>query len=87
MEIEVIQYLLPDGRKNKSTTNISDEYKEQYDDMMLHGYNLAAEILRTGEVSITIENNEDDVDIEIVRNGPEIQYIIEKMLYRRKWRT
>jgi hypothetical protein len=53
--------------------------------MWRHGYHLTAEVLATGMVSCTIEGDDEDVDIEVVSNGPEVQDALARMLARRKW--
>lgn len=46
-----------------------------------------AEMLRTGEVSLTISDpkEEMDVDIEVMPNGPDVQRGMVAMLGRRLW--
>ena len=41
---------------------------------------LAAEVLQTQEVSITIEDDEQDFDIRVVKNGPEVNAAVREML-------
>jgi hypothetical protein len=59
-----------------------------YLDMRKHGCNFGTEVLLTGEVSVTVEDrkNEVDVDIEVIPNGPDVQKGMVAMLSRRLWR-
>ena len=86
MFIDVVQYTQPTGKRKEVGTNISDDCKENYQDMVKAGFRIAAEILYSKEISLTIENHEKDVDIEVVGNGPAVQEAIEKMIKRKKWK-
>lgn len=83
---EVIQFLLPHGNKRSQTTELDEALLEDYNHMRESGAMFHAEILQTGEVSITISHEEEDVDIEVVPNGPQVQEAMERMLRRRAWR-
>ena len=87
MIVEVIQYIRPSGKESKMTTNISDACEDLYGKMMNSKCCFAAEVLQTGEISLTIENKkiDEDIDGEIVDNGPKVQKALEKMLRRKKW--
>jgi hypothetical protein len=87
--VEVTQYLLPDGRKRKNIVCLLEDVQDQYDDMLQHRCRLEAEILITGEVSLTIYNVEDeqDIDMRIVQNGPATTQALIEMLKDRAWRT
>lgn len=84
MTVTVIQYFPPNGIRGTRLTEITDELKNEYDDMKAKGYQFEAEVLSTGEVSVTISKDE-DIDIEIVPNGPMVQKALEQMLRRKKW--
>jgi len=85
---DVIQYKMPDGRKVPTSTKLPMDSREAYLDMQKHGCNFAAEMLMTGEISVTIEDpkNEVDVDIEVIPNGPDVQKGMVAMLNRGEWR-
>ena len=78
----VQQYMMPDGRRVEQSTELPASCNADYYRMCYAGYNLAAEMLSTGQVSLTIENSEKDLDIEIVANGPGVQEAYVKMLAR-----
>ena len=87
--VRVVQYMMPDGRKVEQTTDIPVDFIESYADMTERGLRFGAEMLPTGQVSLTVENPTmgTDLDIEIVHNGPEVQIAIVSMLARRQWRN
>lgn len=67
-EVEVIQFLRPDGRRRRMAAMVGEEYAEMAKDLIL-----ATEELRTGEVAIyawKIGESEDDETTEISDNKP-----------------
>jgi len=87
MLVEIIQYLRPNGVKRMECAEVADSLKEAYEDMMSCGFHLAAEVLTTGHVSLTIEDDEKDVDIELVENGPNVLPKLEAMIQRQQWKS
>lgn len=85
MTIELIQFLMPNGRQKAVQTDIDDSCQPAYADMIRHGARLECECLTTGEVSVTVSLNGEDKDISITPNGPEVQKGIAKMLTRKAW--
>jgi hypothetical protein len=84
MHITVTQYLRPHGKQVQANAPISDDYQEQYETMQKCGARLTAEVLTTGEVSITIEDplTKNDFDNEICANNPEVTKAMEALLGR-----
>jgi pyruvate formate-lyase activating enzyme-like uncharacterized protein len=84
MKASVVQYLRPNGKTMLGTVEIGDEYEEAYRRMEGNGLRLESEVLTTGEVAITISDmcRGEDVDIEVVTNGPEVITAIETLLAR-----
>jgi len=80
---EVTQFM-PNRRKAQST-ELSIDVEPQYKDMRKHGCRFEAEVLRTGMISVTITNEDRDVDCEIVKNGPQVQEKLAEMLTRKRW--
>jgi hypothetical protein len=82
MTVKVTQYMRPDGRTVVMETDINDAFDAPYRVICMRGWNLAAEHLTTGEISITVEDRaaEEDVVIEVVPNGPEVPRAIERCL-------
>lgn len=86
-EVDVIQFLMPNGKQKLATTRLPESHKEQYRQMIVCGCRFEAEQLTTGEVSVTISDGEGDVDISITRNGPAVQNGMIAMLERAKWES
>lgn len=84
MDIEFTQYVLPDGRRKPVLIDRPDDVAQKARRIMDAGHRFECEILTTGEVSLTIHNIEDeeDVDIEVVPNGPEVPVAIDRMIER-----
>ena len=71
-EVDVMQFLMPNGRQVPCKTDLPIETQAAYQDMLAHGCRFEAEMLTTGQVSVTISNGEEDVDISVTVNGPEV---------------
>lgn len=80
MFVNVTQFKMPDGRAVQTGTDLPDELQPHYDEMRRRGWRFEAEMLSTGDVSITIADDETDQDIRIVANGPGVQDAMVEML-------
>jgi adenosylcobinamide amidohydrolase len=80
MTVEVTQYLRPDGRKELMHTEIRDSFAAPYHAITGRGWRIAAEVLTTGAVSITVEDDEQDFACRISENGPGVQRAIEECI-------
>lgn len=87
LTVDVLQFLMPDGRRNPTSTTLPIECRDAYNDMLAHGCRFEAEMLQTGEVSVSIDDSEDYVDISVTPNGPEVQAGMVEMLKRGLWKT
>ncbi len=87
-EVAVVQYLMPDGQREQTGTRLSRELEPLYRDMVKRGCRFEAEMLTTREISVTIFNikDEEDVDISVTSNGPEVQAGMVAMLERQQWK-
>lgn len=72
--VEVTQYMRPYGRPVKQYAKVSENLSKELAAIQDRGWRVAAEVLTTGEVSITVEDpiRERDVTIKVVPNGPEV---------------
>ena len=86
MEIPFTQYLLPDGRKRSVRINRPDEIATKAQRLIDIGCRLEIEMLRTGEISMSVEREPvgDDDDgvlaMEVCNNGPEVPARVDKMI-------
>ncbi len=85
--VSVIQYLKPVGHQKRVLTELPIESQANYLDMDKAGYYFEAEMLRTGDISVTISKEGFDLDIEVIPNGPGVQEAMVKMLERRLWES
>jgi hypothetical protein len=85
--IEVTQYVLPNGRKKRSTTRVDEARFRHYLNMKDHNCRLEVEILTTREVSLSIHNTftGEDIDIEITENGHGVKDALYRLLNRQSW--
>lgn len=87
-EAAVIQYYRPGGWPEQTGTRLPREAEPGYRDMVACGCRFEAEVLTTGEVSVTIFNIKDeiDVDVSLTGNGPAIQAGMVDMIKRQLWK-
>lgn len=64
-----------------------DELHEAYTDMIASGCRLEAEVLSTGEVSVTVTNDDADVDIRVTRNDDSVVEALKTMIQIQRWRV
>jgi hypothetical protein len=81
------QYMRPNGTPKQVDTDLPIEVQPLYEDMQKNDCFLECEVLTNGHVSVTVTNADQDVDISITPNGPEVQQGIAAMLKRQLWIT
>jgi hypothetical protein len=73
-EIPVTQYLLPDGRRRQETYKTEDaDLNQKAQNIINRGWRFEVEILRTGDVSLTVTDPDEDgfdIEIEVFKNEP-----------------
>lgn len=82
-EIPFTQYLMPDGRKNTIRIDRPDDIAAKAQIITGAGYGLACEMLsdfRT--ISLTVEGEDGDFDIEVCPNGPEVPSAVDRLISR-----
>jgi hypothetical protein len=80
MTIEVTQYMRPDGRRVLNYVDIDDACRQSYESVCARGWNVAAELLTTGHVSVTVETEGEDIEIDVVENGPAVIAALESII-------
>ena len=81
--VEFTQFCLPDGRQKQITTEVADDLAPQLSSIESVGARLEAEILTTGEVSLSISVPwEGNFDTIVVQNGPEVSGAVDKLIRR-----
>lgn len=85
MIVELTQFMRPDGRQVASSCDVSEELKEQYQQLRSLGCRLTCEVLQTSDISLAIEHEEGDYAIELCENAPDKpKAALEKLLRRFK---
>ena len=79
-EVEIVQFLRPDGRRRLYTTTLNYDLHAEYAAMQIQGWRFEAEVLTTGEVSLTIASEDQDEAVVIVPNGPAVPEALARML-------
>lgn len=85
MLVNVTEYVRPNGRRTHHQIGIDDKYQRDYDSMNDAGCCLEAEVLRTGQISLTVTSEDADVDILIFDEHKRLVEKIGEILSRRKW--
>lgn len=81
-EIAFTQYMRPHGRRETVRIDRPDEIAAKAQKIIDAGFALECEVLMNGHVSFTIAGDEDDVEIEVVPNGPGVPTAIDRMINR-----
>lgn len=74
-EITWTQYVLPDGRRAQFTMEVPPDVADKAKLLEERGLFLEAEVLRTGQVSLTVADRKEELhaDIRLMPNGPAVQ--------------
>jgi hypothetical protein len=81
-DIPFTQYLRPDGRQTDVSIDRPDDISSLATKIIELGYRFECEHLSTGHASLTIAGADDDEDIEVVTNGPEVPAAVDRMVKR-----
>jgi len=80
--IPFTQYLRPDGRQRDIQIEVPPQVVADAHALVCSGYHLECEVLRTGEVSLTVfdPTEEEDIAIEVVPNGPGVREAVARLI-------
>jgi hypothetical protein len=80
--IPFTEYRLPHGRRFETGIDCPDDVAASAQQVIDAGHRFECEILRTGQVSLTVFNLEDeeDVAIRVVPNGPGIKEAVASLV-------
>jgi hypothetical protein len=81
-DITFTQFLRPFGRPTPVSINRPDDISSKAVEIRERGFRFECEELWTGEVSLTISNDDGDHDIEVVPNGPDVPAAVDRMISR-----
>lgn len=80
MAIPFTQYLMPNGRIRPITINRPPEVEKLAQQVIDSGGVFEAEMLSTGEISLTCLYDEQDIAIEVCVNGPPVEAAVDQMI-------
>jgi hypothetical protein len=81
--IRFTQYLLPDGRRRSQWIDRPTDIEAMARELVARGCSFDIEILRTGDVSMTVQRESDDDEVlahEICVNGPTIPASVDTLV-------
>ena len=81
-DIPFTQYLRPDGRRAEVSIERPDEISTLANRIIERGFRFECEHLTTGHASLTIADANDDHDIEVASNGPDVPLAVDRMIKR-----
>jgi hypothetical protein len=81
-DIPFTQFLMPDGRPVQRTIDRPDKISALAHAIIAKGYRFECEMLPAGDVSFTITDEDQDHEIEICQNGPDVPVRIDAMIER-----
>lgn len=85
-QARVTQFVRPNGNKRMLYVDLPQDLHEYYVSMIGSKCRLEAEILTTGEISLTVSNDEEDIDCRIVQNeGDKPTEALMSLLTQQKW--
>lgn len=78
--IQFTQFLRPDGRPVSVSIDRPDEIASRAASIVRRGFRFECEHLTTGEVSLTIADDDGDHAIEVVANGPGVPLAVDRLV-------
>jgi hypothetical protein len=79
-EITFTQYLRPDGQQVDIYFPAPDHLYLLAEELIADGYRFEAEVLTTGEISLTVSDGEEDIAIQLCPNSPGIEKFVGKLI-------
>jgi hypothetical protein len=82
MSIKFIQYLRPNGKRQPIHIGRSADIEEKAAELATSGLCFEAEVLTTGEVSLSVSDHEnsEDVAIRIIPNGSSVPKAVDSLI-------
>jgi len=81
MTIPFTQYLRPDGRKRPMEVDRPSAVEAVAWNIIALGGRFEIEVLTTGEISMTVAFEEEDIAIEVCENGPPIMKAVDRLVF------
>jgi hypothetical protein len=75
------QYLRPDGRRRTIGTNVGDALKPKVETILANGFWFEIEMLTTGQIHMTISDDDGDYDSRIcINSSPIVTQNVESLI-------
>lgn len=79
--IPFTQFIPPHGKRRPTSIEVAPDVHERAMSLIANGLLFECEVLSTGQVSVTITDEEDgDLDIRVIPNGPGVREAVEEMV-------
>jgi hypothetical protein len=84
MIVKMTQFLRPNGRQVAVTCEgVDNNLQKNYDEIVARKMRVTCEELRTGKVSLALEHEQGDFDMELCDNAPDVpKQALERLLGR-----
>ena len=79
-EIPFTQYKLPNGQPVPVAVNRPDHITAKAQEIIAAGYRFECEVLMSGQISLTITDDDADHAIEVVDNGPDVPKAVDRLV-------
>lgn len=80
--IPFTQFMRPNGRAVEVSIERPAGIAAKAEALIAKGYHFECEVLTTCEISLTIANDDGDLDIEVVSNGPDVPLGVDRLIER-----
>lgn len=81
-EVPFTQFMRPNGRSKPVLIDRPDKIARKAKILIESGHRFECEELMTGLVSLTVVYDGENIDIEVVSNGPEVPKAVDRLIER-----
>ena len=82
VDIPFTQYLRPDGRRRYTTIDRPSHVAAKAAEILAAGFRFECEEMMSGQVSLTIGDDDGDYAIEVVPNGPAVPDAVDRLILK-----
>ena len=82
MTIPFTQFLMPDGRQRLGSIARPKAIADKAAAVIALGGRFTAEVLPTGQISLALEYDDTDYDLELTDNGPNVPVAVDTLVSR-----
>jgi len=78
--VPFIRYLRPNGRREAMTVQRPDNIAKAADAIREHGFRFECEVLTTGDVALSISDDDADYLLKVCANGPDVLVTVDLLI-------